>query len=279
MVKLSEFVGEVVSELSQARQMADAASVRLSQTYHSDSFMKEMPVPHYTIAEAEVAFPLSIVDMESDYSEDLERSIISAIKLKLPGIMFLALKTAYLEKKKAGILKEQEEKLAHQNLNNNVINQNPADEILVDIEKTVERQYSQSANNISANLEEKMKNYLATVNLDVIKPLDIKDILMDMLQKEYISEFAKYDTSKQPVEDNDGLANLIKSVGTGIFFEFTRNAGKDGILVEASTGRLNEYAGKDNMMNIKLKIREQDLDVVVAGDDDSGSARRFLTLS
>lgn len=279
MVKLSEFVGEVVSELSQARQMSDAASVRLSQTYHADSFLKEMPVPHYTIDEAEVSFPLSIVDMAADYSEDLERRILSAIKLKLPGLMFLAAKTAYVEKKKAAILKEQEEKQAKQNLNSNTTEQTPADEILVEIEKGLEKQYSQTANAISVHLEETMKNYLSTINQDIIKPLDIKDIFMDMLQKEYIAEFGKYDTARQPVADNEGLANLIKSVGTGIFFEFTKNAGKNGILVDPSTGRLNEYNSKDNMMCIKLKIKEQDLDFVVAGEDESGNAKRFLSLS
>jgi hypothetical protein len=65
MVKLSEFIGEMVSDISEARKLADSNSVALSQSYHADPFLKGMPIPHYTIEEAEVKFPLSVMGVVS----------------------------------------------------------------------------------------------------------------------------------------------------------------------------------------------------------------------
>lgn len=280
MVQLSEFIGEMVSELAQARQLSDAASVRLSQIYHADPFLKEMPVPHYTIDEAEVSFPLSIFNVNSGEADTLEKSILSAIKLKLPKILFRSLKSAYTKKEKNALKKEQEETQAKDILSDGTEEQQaPTDEVLVQIDKGLEKQYQQAANTISSRIRESMAKYLATANLNLIKPLDIKDKFMDMLQKEYVAEFSTYDPQKQPVADNDALAAMIRSVGTKIFFEFAKPSAPDGILVEASTGKLNEYDSNSNMMCIKLKVKEQDLDFVVTGEEEDGSPKRFLSLS
>lgn len=278
MVKLSEFVGEVVSELSAARQIADMASVQLSQTYHADSFLKEMPVPHYTIDEAEITFPLSVVKMLSDNSENMEQEIIKAIKLKLPGILFQAFKDAYRERIQQELRKKQEEKQAKDNITANT-NQSPTDDILVEVDEQLIKEYNKASNRISIRMEDKMKTYLASSNLNIVKPLDVKDAFMDLLQKEYVSEFSDYEKEQQPVADNEGLSTLVQSVGTSIFFEFAKATSDSCILVDPSTGKLAEYMSKDNMLTIKMKVREQDLDFVVAGEDENGNAKRFLSLS
>lgn len=279
MVKLSEFVGEVVSELAQARQAADNTSIQLSQAYHADAFLKEMPVPHYTIEEAEISFPLSVVSVLKDADDHLEKSILEAIKLKLPTVLYQAMKQSYLEKKKAQIIKKQEEKQAKQNTIVDAVETTAVDDVVVQMEKGMEKLYGQIANQISSQMEKKMRDYLCSANMTLIKPLDIKDVFMDYLQKEYIEEFNQQDTSKHPVEDNDSLAAMIRSVGTNIFFEFIESGTENGILVDACTGRLGEYSTKDTIMNIKLKVKEQDLDFVVAGEDDQGNTKRFLSLS
>ncbi len=278
MVKLSEFVGEVVSELSVARQIADMASVQLSQTYHADSFLKEMPVPHYTIDEAEIAFPLSVVKMLSDNSENMEQEIIKAIKLKLPGILFQTFIDAYKERIQQERRNKQEEKQAKENITADT-NQAPTDDILVEVDEQLEKKYKNASNRISILMEDKMKTYLASSNLNIVKPLDVKDAFMDLLQKEYISEFSDYDEEQQPVADNKALSTLVQSVGTSIFFEFARTGSDNCILVDPSTGKLSEYMSKDNMLTIKMKVREQDLDFVVTGEDENGNAKRFLSLS
>lgn len=279
MVKLSEFVGEVVSELAQARQIADATSVQLSQTYHADSFLKEMPVPHYTIDEAEISFPLSIVSVLSGADDSLEKSILEAIKLKLPTVLFQAMKQCYIEKKKIQLIKQQEEKQAKQNTASDTTEITSIDDVIVEIEKGMEKIYGQIANRITGNIGEHMKKYLSTVNMTLVKPLDIKDVFMELLQKEYVAAFSTQDAGKHPVANNDALAEMIQSVGTNIFFEFISSGGETGILVDACTGRLGEYATKDNVMNIKVKVKEQDLDFIVAGQGDNGNTKRFLSLS
>lgn len=279
MVKLSEFVGEVVSELAQARQIADATSVQLSQTYHADSFLKEMPVPHYTIEEAEISFPLSIVSVLSGAGDSLEKSILEAIKLKLPTVLFQAMKKYYIEKKKLHLIKQQEEKQAKQNTTSDAGESTSMDDIIVEMEKGMEKLYGQIANRITGNIGERMKKYLSTVNMTLVKPLDIKDVFMDFLQKEYVASFLNQDAGKHPVADSETLAEMIQSVGTNIFFEFINSGGETGILVDACTGRLGEYATKDNVMNVKVKVKEQDLDFIVAHQGENGNAKRFLSLS
>lgn len=279
MVKLSEFVGEVVSELAQARQEADAASVQLSQAYHADTFLREMPVPHYTIEEAEISFPLSVVSVLRDAGDHLEKSILEAVRLKLPAILYQTMRQFYLEKKKARIVRKQEEKQAKQNTTVDAVETSAVDDVIVQMEKGMEKLYGQIANQISSRMEKKMQDYLVSANMTLVKPLDIKDVFMDYLQKEYIEEFNQQDITKHPVEDNDTLAAMIQNVGTSLFFEFIDYGEENGIIVDACTGRLGEYSTKDSIMNIKLKVKEQDLDFVVTGEDAQGNTKRFLSLS
>lgn len=279
MVKLSEFVGEVVSELAQARCLADATSVHLSQTYHADTFLKEMPVPHYTIDEAEISFPLSVVSVLSGADNHLDKSILDAVRLKLPNVLYQTMNQFYVDKEKEKVLQQQQEKAARENTLTETAENNPADDVIIEMDKEMEELYRQIANRICTHIEKHMRTYLSTVNLELVKPLDMKDVFMDLLQKEYVSEFSSQDPAKQPVEDSESLTDMIQTVGTAIFFEFIDLEHTTGVLVEACTGHLGEYTPKNACLNIKLKIKEQDLDFVVTCVDEKGSTQRFLSLS
>lgn len=283
MVKLSEFVGEMISEFSKARQMADAATVQLSQSYHADAFLKEMPVPHYTVQEADVSFPLAVVEMSSDSPKDRKDNILSAIKLKLPAILLQALKDAYIERREAESEEEKKERQARLSQNTNTNGQkaelpNPK---TVKIDDDLVIKYRQSTDAMCITLKKKMKSYLNSINLEVTKLLDIKDIFIDMLHKEYIDEFYsdKYTTAYRPLEDEDILASLILSVANKLFFEFVKTDVEDGILIDAATGRLNEYNNKGTMLQVTLKIKEQDLDLVIVEEPEKRNTKRFLSLS
>lgn len=285
MVKLSEFVGEMISELSKARQMADAASVQLSQSYHADAFLKEMPVPHYTIDEAEVSFPLAVVEMSSDTPKDIEDNILTAIKLKLPAILLQALREAYVNKREQERENEEKEQKAKQyrNQNNSEQKADAKNQRNVKLDDKLSKQYRQSTDAMCVRLRSKMMSYLNGINLEVTKLLDIKDIFIDMLQKEYIEEFMtnKYNSATRPIadDDDDALASLILSVANNLFFEFVKTNVADGILIDPTTGRLNEYNSKDSMLQIKLKIKEQDLDLVIVEEPEKRKTKRFLSLS
>lgn len=283
MVKLSEFVGEMISEFSKARQMADAASVQLSQSYHADAFLKEMPVPHYIVQEAEVSFPLAVVEMSSDSPKDRKDNILSAIKLKLPAILLQALKEAYIEQKEAEFEEQEKERQARLSPNTNANDQKAAspNPKTVKIEDKLIKQYRQSTDAICIKLHKKMKSYLNGINLEVTKLLDIKDIFIDMLHKEYIDEFYsnKYTDATRPLINEDILGDLILSVANKLFFEFVKTDVEDGILVDPATGRLNEYNNKHTMLQVKLKIKEQDLDLVIVEEPEKRNTKRFLSLS
>lgn len=283
MVKLSEFVGEMISEFSKARQMADAATVQLSQSYHADAFLKEMPVPHYTVQEADVSFPLAVVEMSSDSPKDRKDNILSAIKLKLPAILLQALKDTYIERIEAEREEEDKERQAKlsQNVNNSEQKAASPNPKTVKIEDKLIKQYRQSTDAMCIRLHKKMKSYLNSINLEVTKLLDIKDIFIDMLHKEYIDEFYsnKYTTDSRPLEDEDILASLILSVANKLFFEFVKTDVEDGILIDAATGRLNEYNNKGTMLQVTLKIKEQDLDLVIVEEPEKRNTKRFLSLS
>lgn len=283
MVKLSEFVGEMISEFSKARQMADAATVQLSQSYHADAFLKEMPVPHYTVQEADVSFPLAVVEMSSDSPKDRKDNILSAIKLKLPAILLQALKDTYIERIEAEREEEEKERQAKlsQNVNNSEQKAASPNPKTVKIEDKLIKQYRQSTDAMCIRLHKKMKSYLNSINLEVTKLLDIKDIFIDMLHKEYIDEFYsnKYTTDSRPLEDEDILASLILSVANKLFFEFVKTEVEDGILIDAATGRLNEYNNKGTMLQVTLKIKEQDLDLVIVEEPEKRNTKRFLSLS
>ena len=64
-----------------------------------------------------------------------------------------------------------------------------------------------------------------------------------------------------------------------MFFEFKHFSDDDrGIFVEPNTGKMNEYADKNNLVYMTIKVKEQDLDLVVE-DTDGSSSQRFLSLN
>lgn len=110
MVKLSEFIGEMVADISDARRIADSNSISLSQSYHADPFLKGMPVPHYTIQEAEIKVPVSVNKVTSTIQDKdlLQPIILSTIKLKLPQLLINKFINFYIKKKEKEQQKEKE---------------------------------------------------------------------------------------------------------------------------------------------------------------------------
>lgn len=63
-----------------------------------------------------------------------------------------------------------------------------------------------------------------------------------------------------------------------MFFEFREIfEQKEGILVLPETGKM-ESSSPEQLMRVKIKIKEQDVSFVVDRDESSGETKRFLTL-
>lgn len=284
MVKLSEFIGELVSDISDARKIADSNSVALSQSYHADPFLKGMPVPHYTIEEAEVKVPVSVTGIVSNSKSKvlMQTLILSAIKLKLPQLLNNLLVNFYISKKKDEQKKESEKRQAivtpDGTANPAYTAEQPLEERAVTISDELRKKYAASSNRIAKNVTEPMNSFLDTANFEIIKLLDIKDRFVQILKLAIRDEFSSYSPENQPVSE-DGLDELAAETGTGMFFEFKQMSENDkGVFVEPNTGKMNEYSDKSNLLYLTVKIKEQDLDLVVEDGNGNGS-QRFLSLN
>lgn len=281
MVKLSEFIGEVVSDISDARKIADSNSAALSQLYHADPFLKGMPVPHYTIQEAEIKVPVAVNKAVSNKQNNdfLVTLIISTIKLKLPQMLTNKLLDCFIRKREKEMYDKALESAADASTDVQV------DDIKVPFENLDEKTkndlrllYAGSSNEITNCLAENMRDYLRSANLEIIKLLDIRDKQNDLLTRIISEKLADIPEDKSPVFADD-LPSLVADIGTEMFFEFTQKADSNkGIFVDPGTGKINEYFAKDNLMFLTLKVKEQDLDVVIEDGGDAGT-QRFLSLN
>ncbi len=331
MVKLSEFIGEIVSDISEARKIADSNSVVLSQSYHADPFLRGIPVPHYTIQEAEVKVPVCVNRVSSAVlsKNRLKKAIPGIISGKLPTLLGSCFVTGYIaRKKKEGDRKADEaEKKVQQvsdivntasaaadilpenitaNINaDNIINEAAAQNDLIDtssqsnslrnsmafdinefekpekdtadINNDVIKSFLGSADIITKNVSDYMKTYLETVDIDIVKLLGVRDKFIETLTTALTGEFAG--SELDPFENDEAKTKAASEIGAAMFFEFNRVSERDkGVFVEPSTGKMNEYAQKGNLMYLTVKIKEQDLDVVIEGDG-SQTSRRFLSLN
>ena len=281
MVMLSDLIGELVSDISDARQIADSNSAALSQSYHADPFLKGMPVPHFTINEAEIKFPVSVVSVLSDNNSKsvMGEIVLSAIKLKLPHILNNQFVNSYINKRKNELKTEAQNRMAAATPDSVMDKTDaPLGENGIEINGELEEIYAQSANRVAENVAEPMNKFLSVANFEVIKLLDIRDAFIKNLKLVLREELSSLPPENQPVNE-EGLDGLAAETGKAMFFEFKRMLKKEkGVYVEPRTGNINEYGSIYNQMVITLKIKEQDLDLIVEDGRGSGG-QRFLSLS
>ncbi|MCM1466995.1 MAG: hypothetical protein NC086_02520 [Alistipes sp.] len=280
MVLLSEFIGELVADISDARKIADANSIMLSQTYHADPFLKGMPVPHYTVEEAEVSFPLTVLGINTggDSEQVLTDMVLNSIKIKLPQLLLDGFKNYYLENTRERKRQEEEDRQAAAVLRPVAGDtEEGLNEDTISITKALMRQYAQAAAKIPTGMQESMKKFLEKSNFDMIKLLDIRDEFMRQLKPAIRTEVSLLPAKNQPVTTDEELDSLVEDIGQTMFFEFKQYEEERGILVDPGTGKMNEYGKGSNLMNIKIKVKEQDLDIVVS--EGAKETQRFLSLN
>lgn len=281
MVRLSDFIGEIVSDISDARKIADYNSSVLGQTYHADPFLKGMPVPHYTIQEAEVKVPVSVnkVISSKQNNDFLVTLILSTVKLRLPQLLTNKLLESYVKRREKEQYEKDLEKAADAETDMTFSDVNVAFETLDESTKDdLKILYAAKSNEITDRLYSDMKEFLSSANFEIVKLLDIRDKLIDLLARIANDKLADIDEERKPLKD-DELPELVTRTGTELFLEFMqRSEGNKGVFVEAGTGKINEYSVKDNLMFLNLKIKEQDLDIVIENDGGDG-VQRFLSLN
>lgn len=283
MVKLSEFIGEMVSDISDARRIADSNSIALSQSYHADPFLKGMPVPHYTIQEAEIKVPVSVNKVTSNIQNNdlLQPIILSTIKLKLPQLLINKFISFYIRKKEKEQQQAKEkheiEKAVNKSMGVYIVDKKADKSVVQNISDDLRKNYGDVSKKITEDLVKYMKEYLSASNFEFVKLLDIKDKFVELLTYFITDEFSSNNTDNLPYSEDD-LPVLAEETGREMFFEFKqRSESEKGLFIEPNTGKLNEYVQKDNLLFMTIKIKEQDLDIVVENDGDG--EQRFLSLN
>ena len=286
MVELSTFIGQIISDIATARTNADAYAASTSELYHADPFVKNMPIPHYIIESAEVDVPVIVVGINksSDEFEAQQEKLFSAIKTKLPVMLVRSYKYYYVKSREAEKRKEAEEVRSRERMRVETggggEKKKDALEIINALFTDEELEaFAASANQITEKMVTDIKSYLDTYNYDLVKILDLSDEFIRCLEREIKRDTITYKKDKCPFADGDAVMAAAKYMGNLMFFEFKKIMRSNAaVQVDTNTVQMNEYATKDCLMHIRLKIKEQDLSLIVE-EGENGREKRYLSLS
>lgn len=284
MVTLTEFIGEVLDNVSKARSYSDYASAALSEQYFADPFIKNLPIPHYTIDEAEIEVPVIVVGIKTDSEQfEAQKSAITDIAAqKLPALLLHTFKTNFdIENEIKKQKKQQENKAtillgAEAETNTVTVESN---EDTAEMPDSVLDYFISLAEELSVKMVKKVKKNLNNYNYQLIKLLDLTDDFNKDLLKILSKKIASFPNEAMPQSKDAYLKKCVDAISGKMFFEFKKIMQTDGgVQVDVSTTQMNEFSAKfDCLMHIKLKIREQDLNLLTENKDNK--EKRFLSLT
>jgi hypothetical protein len=279
MLKLSDYIGQVLTDIATGREIADRNSAALSERYQADGFMKGMPVPHYTIDQASFDLPFMVVGVvtKGAMDEGIVEEIITITKERTIALInCFALEKAHQEKSYA------EGKTSLKT-------------------EAPDRKFKEAVVKIADALVKQARISIEQEGLKILKLLDLVDRLCEDLGNLLEKKFGeKKDAKEDAGDDMGGMGEEGKDQGRNaslfsdpedikrICERYRRvlfNEYKDlisttnGVVVDASTGKLNEYAEDNCLTHLKVTLREQDLDFIVEKDEKSGATKRFLSLN
>lgn len=286
MVELSTFIGQIISDVATARTNADAYAASTSELYHADPFVKNLPIPHYIIESAEVDVPVMVVGItkSSDEFEGQKEELFSVIKTKLPVLLVRNYKFSYVKSREAEKQKEAEESRSREKMRMETSGGEEKKKSFTSVftfDFTEEQlsEFASSANSVTEKMLMSIENYLDTYNYDLIKILDLSDEFIRCLERELRNDASTYKKEMRPYADDEAVVSAAKYVGNLMFFEFKKIMRSNAaVQIDVNTVQMNEYATKDCLMHIRLKVKEQDLSLVVE-EGENGREKRYLSLS
>lgn len=245
-----------------------------------------MPIPHYIIESAELDVPLIVVGIDKSEDEFAGQcaKLYSVINEKLPLILMRNFKFSYARKKEFENAEKEEKSVSEEKLRL---------ELSKEERKSVKRKtgydcefsdaqlnkYQSSTVKIAEKVVKALEKYLDAYNYDIVKILDLTDEFISVLEREIKADTATYEKEIFPYADLSAIKSAANYIGNIMFFEFKKiMRSSAAVQVDASTVHMNEYATKDCLMHIRLKINEQDLSLLVE-EEENGRERRFLSLS
>ncbi len=287
MVSLSVFVGQLISDIANARTYADYSAASVSEQYHADPFVKTLPIPHYIIDEAEIEVPVMVVGITKSSEEFVKQkeTLLKSISEKLPIHLLRGYKFNFVrEREKVQEENESKEKSeeiirneAGKETNNRLkkkfnIEKYEFSEMILDA-------FTESAKNITEKMLKNIETYMENYNYEILKILDLTDDFKKQLLREMWKDVRTYSEDDRPYYSEEAIKKSTDFIGSLMFFEFKKimysNA---GVNIDIQTTQMNEYATKDCLMHIKMKIKEQDLNLVVE-EGANGKEKRYLSLT
>lgn len=277
---LGEFTGLLLTDFLEARRQADALAAAMSEDYHIDPLMNGIPVPHYTIEEAEIDAPVQIVGIRRTAADDLliER-LLFALQQSLPTYLYRSIKNAYYDKQ-AQLVQQ-----AGGQADTNQVGKTEMPTVaphVVRLSEIPERKacYKASTACISTLMDTYMRTYLQENNPDSLQLMDFIDAFQAVLYRVSKEEFGTYIEAETPYIDKQALKTQCAWVSRKMLLECKRLFQQsEGLLIEPQTGKMNNGMNPDCIMRVHLKLREQDLDFIVDHNDATGESRRFLSLN
>lgn len=81
MVKLGDYLGSLLSEVTIARVQADIQAARIAEIYSNDPLLKRFPIPRVRLPNVEISVPIVISEVEESERETFARETIKPEKL------------------------------------------------------------------------------------------------------------------------------------------------------------------------------------------------------
>jgi hypothetical protein len=268
MVKLSDYIGQVLTDIAAGREMADRNSAALSERYQTDTFMKGMPVPHYTIDEASFELPFMIVGVVSRGKMDdgIVKEIINTTREKTTALIHCFIREKTGQGRKNGE--------ADTGANSGAPGGRKNRDII---------------NTLVENLIKQVRISIEQEGLKILKLLDLVDKLCSQLLEQIENAFPPQKTgaeddagteSEHPFANPENLREFEERYRRILFNEYKEVISTtNGVIIDPSTGKLNEYAEDNCLTHLKVTLREQDLDFIVELDEKSGKTKHFLALN
>lgn len=279
MVTLGEFAGLLMSDFLYARKMSDACSTSISEEYHVNPLLKGLPVPRYIIDEAEINVPLQIAGVQkTEFKSEDKKKLINRIDRYLPTILYRNIKNSYYDK--------EEYKIWHTNMqtDNDAVGRTGTESEITVVRLSqkplLKACYKASTASICRQMNGYMKTYVDENAISEMKLLDFTDVFITTLQSVVKQEFSYYLEEDTPFIDKTALKKACQIIGNTMFFEFKDVFQQtEGVLVVPKTTKMEEKLSPEQLMHMKIKIKEQDVEFVVDKNQETGEIKRFVSLN
>lgn len=94
---LGDYIGHLLSEVTNARVQADLESVRIAEIYASHPLLRNMPVPHFRLPKVDLDVPVAISDMKSAEDQEATHRVLTNMRESFPRVVAIQAKKAQIQ--------------------------------------------------------------------------------------------------------------------------------------------------------------------------------------